>query len=249
MPDDFNPNIPPPKKVSILEQYIMEKLKRFTLVMLVQGYMQMGKSTLVWYLMNDISEKMGKGEWNYKKFCARNLTEFIDMIDKYENELIVFEEASKDISIDTWYDNINHFFNVVMQTQAYKHNLVCLVFPHSASISNRQKYFIKLGLEVVDRIDTEDCHATVFRPTLYSRNFWRLDENDLHYKWWGSCFIKYTKDDLEKSKEYTKWLEEMKQNTMISIKRRLKRAIDKTNEFDYQDIKLLEVAKKCGIEI
>jgi hypothetical protein len=159
--------------------------------------------------------KKYKHEWDYKKFCARNLLEFIEMINKYDNELIVFEEASKDISIDTWFDELNHFFNIILQTQAYKHNLICMVFPHVASISNRQKYFIKLGLELIDKIDEPDCHATVFKPTIYTRNFWRLDENDLHYIWWArSNFIKYDNDDLNKAKDYTVWLEGMKAATM-----------------------------------
>lgn len=230
-------------KMSFLEEWILNKLKNFTLVMLIQGYMQMGKSTLAWYLMNNLSRLRGEGDWDYKKYCARNLNEFIDMIDRYENKLLVYEECSKDISINKWYDDLNHFFNIIMQTQAYKHNLVCLVFPHVASISNRQRYFIQLGLEIVERIDTPDCKATLFRPTLYKRNFWRLDDNDLIYKWWGSSFVKYSEKDLLLASDYTNWLiGTLKKDVMLDIKQKMHKhmeklmpKIEKVEENTYKD--------------
>jgi hypothetical protein len=216
---------------SFLEEYILEKIKKFTLVMLVQGYMQMGKSTFTWYLMDSLSRKKFGVAWDYKKYCARSLEEFIDMIDKYNNKLIVFEEASKDISIQKWYNDMNFFFNVIMQTQAYKHNLVVLVFPHSASISKRQRYFINLGIEILERIDIQNCHATVFKPTIYKRRFWRLDENDLYYQYWNrESFVKYNKKDLKEAGKYTKWLEQtLKQDTMNDIKRMVKERNEKMN--------------------
>lgn len=215
--------------MSFLEDYILEKIKKFTLVVLVQGYMQMGKSTFTWYLMDCLSRKKFGIGWNYKKYCARNLEEFIDMIDKYDNSLIVFEEASKDISISKWYNDMNYFFNIIMQTQAYKHNLIVLVFPHSVSISKRQRYFINLGIEIIDRIDNAEMKATVFRPTLYKRRFWKLDENDLYYQYWNQrSYAKYTKEDLELANEYTTWLEiTLKKEAMNDIKRKLKNSVKK----------------------
>jgi hypothetical protein len=223
--------------LSILEEYILNKTKHFQLVIAVQGYMQMGKSTLVWFLMNKLSKLRGEGEWDFKKYCARDLTEFIDMIDKYEDKLLVYEEASKDISVNKWYDNLNYFFNIIMQTQAYKHNLVTLVFPHVAGISKRQRYFIKLGLEVTERIDTPELKATIFRPTIYTRYFYKLDENDIYYKWWGSCFVKWKEEDLIKAKEYTTWIEQtLKKNTMISIKRKLAKQQRKDDVQNFVDL-------------
>lgn len=223
-------------KPTILEEYILQKIEKFTLVVLVQGYMQMGKSTFVYFLLNNLSiRKFGK-PWNYKKYCARNLKEFIDLIDKNNNKLLVYEEASKDINISRWYNDLNLFFNVIMQTQAYKHNLVVLVFPHSASISKQQKYFINLGIEIVRRIDNIKCQAVVIKPTIYRRNFWKLDDNDLKYKWWGMSFVKYHKEDLDGSKKYTEWLEAtLKKDVMTDIKRRLKRQIkkDEFQEHEY----------------
>jgi hypothetical protein len=72
-------------------------------------------------------------------------------------------------------------------------------------------------LERIDELDT-NTFATRYKPTIYYRDFWRLEEHDLKYLWWNAIhFAKYTKEDLEKTKEYTKWLEEMKKDTMKDI--------------------------------
>lgn len=217
---------------TILEDYILNKIKKYTLVMLIQGETQTGKSTLVHFLMNNLSLYKFGIEWDYKKFCARNLVEFVNMVNTYDNQLLVFEEATKDISIDSWYDKYNHLFNVLLQTQGYKHNLLVLVFPSAMQLSNRNKYFIKLGLTVLERIDEPDTNtfATRYKPTIYYRDFWRLEEHDLKYLWWNAVhFAKYTKEDLEKTKEYTKWLEEMKKDTMKDIINEL-RQYERKNE-------------------
>lgn len=208
---------------SFLENFLLEKMSKYTYVVLVQGPMQTGKSLFTWYLMNCLSKRRFNEPWDFKKYCARNLDEFIDLIDKYNGRLLVYEEASKDISIDRFYDDLNHFFNIIMQTQAYKHNLIFMVFPHSAAISNRQKYFINMGLEVERRIDEPECKATLVKPTIYKRDFWRLEEHDLKYKWWGKVFAKYTEKDIKDSEAYTDWLiSTLKTDVMKEIKRKMR---------------------------
>lgn len=217
--------------MNVLEEYLLKKIEGYTIVLLVQGYMQTGKSTLVNFLMNNLSRHKFGCDWDFKKYCARNLKEFIDMIDKYNDKLLVYEEASKDISIDKWYDNLNHFFNIIMQTQAYKHNLIVLVFPHSASISKRQRYFINVGIEVVRKIDTPTLKATVFKPTIYRRRFMKLDDNDLYCLPFGNKFTmycKYDKESMKKAKEYTNWLEEtLKSDVIKDIKIKLEKEMRK----------------------
>jgi hypothetical protein len=155
------------------------------------------------------------------------------MIDKYNDKLLVFEEASKDISISKWYNDMNHFFNVIMQTQAYKHNLIVLVYPHSVAISKRQRYFINCGIEVTQRIDRPGLKAVILKPTLYRRSFYKLDEDDLYSLPLGSrrMFIKYNDKDLQKANEYTTWLEQtLKKDTINKIKRQLKQRREKIED-------------------
>lgn len=231
---------------SFLEEFLLEKMSKYTYVVLVQGGPQMGKSLFTWYLVNCLSMKKFGEAWDYEKYCARNLEEFVDMIDKFNERILVFEEASKDISIDRFYDDLNHFFNMIMQTQGYKHNLIFLVFPHSCAISNRQKYFINMGLEVVQRIEEQNCKATVVKPTVYKREFWKLEDHDIRYKWWGKSFIKYSEEDIKKSKEYTDWIiSTLKCDVMKDIKCKIKRRKDRekalNNEnFEYNGVIMLK---------
>lgn len=226
--------------VTVLEEILLSKLGKFTYVVLVQGYMQMGKSTFVKFLCDKLSMQRFGCYWDHKKYCARNLEEFINLIDKYNDKIIVYEEASREIHVSRHYSDLNLFFNVLMQTQAYKHNLIFLVFPHSASISKQQRYFINLGLEVSDKIDEPDCKASVVRPTKYSRTFWKLDENDMRYKWWGKCYVRYDKDleGLQRCKDYTTWLEEtLKTDVMKDLQVKIKRSRKTTKQKIKEDIK------------
>jgi hypothetical protein len=212
------------KKYTVLEDYIYNKGLKFNLVILVQGDTQLGKSTVVQYLLDCLSLRKFKHLWDYKKYCARSFEEFLAMVSKYNNALIVYEEASKDVSIDSYWSDLNHFFNVVLQTQGYKHNTYVLVMPSSLGISKRQRRYIKLGLEVIQRIEEPGLHASVIRPTIYKRTYWKLDTEKLSYKFLPISFIIYSPKDLARSKEYTAWLEGMKVDTMRNINREFKRS-------------------------
>ena len=208
-------------KNTFIEDYILNKIKQFTLVVLVQGEMQMGKSTFVRYLMENLSKLKFNKSWNYKEFCARNFEEFVRLVDKYDNQLIVFEEASKDISVDKWFNDLNFFFNIILQTQAYKHNLYIIVFPWSLGVSKRQRRFIKLGIEVIEK--NEEYKWVLLKPTIYSRTYWRLDDDDIQYYFPRFFDIKYSENDLKMCKEYTDWLiETLKKETMKDIKKQIK---------------------------
>jgi len=211
-------------KRAILIEYIFNKSKCYTITSLIQGETQKGKSTSAWKI-NDILSRRRFGEpWDWTKYCARSLEEFVDIFDKSENRFIVYEEASKDINVATWYDLMNKLFNILLQTQAYKHNSVMIVMPQSLGISKRQRRFINLGMEVVKKIDTEKLKATLLKPTIYKRTYWKLDEDDLRYVFLPMTYIKYTEEDLAKSREYTQWLiDTLKADVMADIKRQLKK--------------------------
>jgi hypothetical protein len=170
--------------------------------------------------MNNLSLYKYGEKWDYEKYCARDLLEFVRMVKDYDDRFIVFEEATKDISIDTWYDKYNHFFNVLLQTQAYKHNLIVIVFPSAMQLGNRNKYFIKLGINIVDKVIEPEYnnYATIYEPTIYKRDFKKLEEHDLYRLWWGKHhFIKYSLEDLKECENYIKWLKGMKKDTMNDI--------------------------------
>lgn len=178
------------------------------------------------------------------------MEEFIDILDKSNNKFIVFEEAVRELNVSRWYNDMNLFFNTILQTQGYKHNIIFLVFPHSASISKQQRYFINMGIEVVSKIDQPLMKATIFKPTIYKRRFYKLDDNDIYYKYWcHQAYVKYDNQELRKAKEYTDWLEgSLKKDVMKDIKKRMKDSKMTTGQKIMQDIKLDFVSEKNDIE-
>lgn len=212
------------KKYTVVEDYIYNKSLRYNLVVLIQGETQTGKSTATQYLMDCISLRKYGHLWDYKKYCSKSFETFIEMVDKFNNQLIVYEEASKDIDIATYWSNLNRFFNLILQTQGYKHNVYILVMPSSLGISKRQRRYIKLGIETIMRIEEPNCKATVLRPTIYKRSYWKLDFEKLSYKFPPRFFIRYNPVDLKRAKEYTDWLEGVKHDFMKEIKREYKKS-------------------------
>jgi hypothetical protein len=244
--NDFNPNIPPPQEKSILEDYILNKIKDYTLVTLVQGETQTGKSTFVKYLMDNLNLYKYGEKWDYEKYCAKNLLEFVKILKKSENRFVVFEEATKDVSIDSWYDKYNHFFNVLLQTQGFRHNLIVIVFPSAMQLSNRNKYFIKLGITIENKIiePETNTYATVYSPTIYKRDFKKLEEHDIYPFWWGRThFVKYSPQDLIDCKKYIDWLIPMKEQTMDEIEK----GIEELTRQDERKPKCFYCGSKVGL--
>lgn len=209
--------------MSVLLDYLYNKSLTYTVSCLIQGETQKGKSTAAWYIAITLHKKRYNEKWDFNKYCARSLEEFIDIFDKYDHSFIVYEEASKDLDVARWYDTMNRLFNILLQTQAYKHNLVIIVMPMSLGISKRQRRFINIGIEVIKKIDTDRVKATVLKPTIYKRTFWKLDDEALSYKFLPITYIKYTKEEFEASREYTNWLiETLKKDVMNDIKRTIR---------------------------
>lgn len=230
-------------KYSVLEDYIYNRGLKTNLVILVQGETQSGKSTATQYLMDCLSlRKFGK-LWDYTEFCAKSFETFMDMVDKYNDKLIVYEEASKDIDINTYWDNLNRFFNLILQTQGYKHNTYVLVMPSSLGISKRQRRYIKLGIEVMYRIDEPGLHATVIKPTIYKRTYWKLDYEKLSYKFPPISYIVYTPKDLARAREYTDYLEGVKKDFMREIKREFRKQKKKAQRKAARSFEKLRRAK------
>lgn len=193
------------RQKTFLEDYILEKTNNYTVIGITQGEPQIGKSTFNHFFMSNLHKLKYNEKWDKTRFCGRSLLEFSEIVKQYSNGyFITYEEPETDVSIDNWYDDFNHAFNLIVSTQGYKHNFYNLVLPASAQLSNRQRYFIKLGIEILTKIP--ELKRVVFRPTLYSRTFWRLDSNDLRYHFPPVSFIDYSEEDLKEAGEYTDWI-------------------------------------------
>lgn len=211
----FNPSLKPQKLTSI-ESYLVNKSKSYAILGLIQGEMQIGKSTLLWMLANNISLLKDGVEWDYKKYCARSFNEFLDMVDRYDNKILAVEEAGRTFNISTWYDQVNKLMNLLITTQAYKHNIYILVLPCGLGLPNAHRRFVNIGIEVLKR--WEALNMVSFRATVYKRRYWKLIEDDIWYNWLPTVYHIYNGEELRKATEFTDWLIEFKKDIMSEIK-------------------------------
>ena len=199
-----------------LEDYLLFQSQSMPLFCLIHGGVQKGKSTLFFTIANNISLLRDNEEWDYEKYCARSLDELMLMVSKYDNKILGYEEAQREISTTSWYDKFSQLFSLLIETQGYKKNIIFMVQPCGLTIPNRQRRMINLGIEVVKK--NEKQKKCLFRTTVYDFQNWRLDESFIWYNHYlGFTVMNYDDDQLNKAKQYTNWLIEAKQIIMNDL--------------------------------
>lgn len=209
-----------------LEDYLVYQSQTMPIFALIHGGVQKGKSTLFYTLANNISlEKSDyKEEWDYEKYCARSLDELMEMVRKYDNKVLGYEEAQREINTNTWYDKFSQLFALLLETQGYKKNLIFMVQPCGMTIPNRHRRMINVGIEVLKK--NEKTKSVLFRNTVYDFQNWRLDESFIWYNHLlGFTRMTYDDEQLRKAKEYTNWLIKAKEVILDNL-------IDRTKNLD-----------------
>ncbi len=199
-----------------LEDWLVYNHKTMPIFAIIHGGVQKGKSTLFYTLANNITILEAKEEWDYKKYCARNLPELIEMVRKYDNAVLGYEETTRELSTVKWYSDFNTLCAEMLETQGYKKNIIFFVQPVGMTIPNRQRRMINIGLEVLQK--DERRKSVMWRNTVYEFQNWRLDESFIWYNHLlGINVMTYTHGQLTRAKEFTNWLIEAKKVIMDSI--------------------------------
>jgi hypothetical protein len=210
--------------------YLIQRSYKYSPIAIFTGNTQVGKSTVSYYLANRISKIKDKKNWDYTKFCCQDLNQFINAVDKYDNEIIVIEEAGFQLSSKEWYSQENIIFNKIMQTQAYKHNIYFLVLPYACGIAKDHRRMIDFLIWV--RRKYTNLKISLNFPVLIKKQFWKLDESDYKPFFFPKMMIKYKPEVLQKANEYTTWLVDFKKVIMENIKK------------DRNKVKFIEKIKK-----
>lgn len=206
-----------------LEDYLIFQNETMPIFALIHGGVQKGKSTLFFTLANNITliKSDYKEEWDYEKYCARSLDELMEMVQKYDNKVLGYEEAQREINTQNWYDKFSQLFGLLLETQGYKKNLIFMVQPCGLTIPNRHRRMINVGIEVLKK--NERTKSCLFRNTVYDFQNWRLDESFIWYNHLlGLNTITYNDEQIEKAKKYTNWLIKAKEIIMADLVERTK---------------------------
>lgn len=203
-------------KIPISLRYLIHQSERYSPIVLIQGNMQTGKSTMLKVFSDIISQEKFKIDWDYKKYCAKSFDELIEYVDKYDDSIIAIEEAGFQLSAMEWYSKSNNLFDKIMQTQAYKHNIYFIVLPHSLGVAKAHRRLVDMTFIVKRKI--ENKRRTLIYPVIFRKIYWRLDETGYKPVFLPQIIVKLNQEQLDKAKEFTNWLIEFKKDIMKDIK-------------------------------
>ena len=201
---------------------ICNRSKIFSLIILVNGHGQVGKSTAIFYMANRIKQ-IQQGikrknatwkEWDYKKFTTQTAQQFVQLWDENESEVLAMEEAGKQMDYMEWFSTMSKVFNQTSNTQGLKHNICFLITPHAVDIVKRQRELVDFKIWVRKRIDV--ARICIVRPR-YIKIDYLKDKYKLGYV--HDWIIKYPKPCLAEATKFTEWLKIYKSDIMDDIKR------------------------------
>lgn len=145
---------------SLLIQYLRNQLKRgFSPVCLVVGRQRTGKTWLAMKIAHTLDPS-----WTGELMTFK-IENFVDIYNKYNKKVIILDEAG--VTLDP-YEHATiqqRVYNHIIQTQAYKQNIVFLVLPFASEIGKQHRKHVDLIIEVLGR--------GVYK--LYRTRSWRSD--------------------------------------------------------------------------
>lgn len=210
-------------EVDILRS-IYNRSNKFSLVVLVGGHSQSGKTTLVWYLCNRLCQLRRYGykaldplascntwrEWDWKKYSATDAQSFVKIWNNNENAVMTLSEASTSMYYMDWMNVMSRVFNSTTTVLGKQHNICFIDTVMESELMKKARQKIDYRIELHRREDWHNgCNI---------RSGWTLIDY-LGMKWMlirnNEWNLEYTKKMLLLSKEYTQYVSDtQKQNEM-----------------------------------
>ena len=188
---------------------VVNKSRKYSVIILWNGHSQSGKTTGKWYFANRILQiKKGQfscydkrntwHEWDGKRYSATNAYEFVDLWDKNEDAVITLEESGESLNYLEWYSVMAKVFASTTRTQGLKRNICILDTVMSTDIQKHNKENIDFRMWTYKRYD--ETRTSIVRcgwvEIDYLKDRWRL-------RWLPNWIIHYTPKMLTIAKNYT----------------------------------------------
>lgn len=203
-------------EVEILKS-IFNKSNKYSIVVLVGGHSQAGKTTLIWYMCNRIAQLRRYGyralnplascntwrEWDGKAFSATNAQEFVQIWNQNTDAIMTLSEASTTLYYADWMNVMSRVFNSTTTVLGRQHNICFLDTVFEAEIMKKARAKIDYRIELHKR-DDYNRRAEV-------RSGWSLIDY-LGMRWMlirnNTWNVYYTKRMLTMANAYTDWIGE-----------------------------------------
>ncbi|GAG71881.1 unnamed protein product [marine sediment metagenome] len=184
-----------------------------SIIVLVNGHGQIGKSTVIHYLANRLKQiqkgipfkKATWNEWDWKRFNSQDPRQFVQLWDENENEVLALEEAGEQMNYLEWYGIMSRVFSSTTNTQGLKKNICFLVTPRSKDITKHNRENVDFRVWVRRR---DDIRRTAGVRPRYVRIDYLKDKYRLG--WIRDYNIKYSKRSLREAKRFTDHLKTYK---------------------------------------
>ena len=204
---------------------IINKSRKYSLIILVNGHSQVGKTTFIRHIANRIiqikkyrrfntySPDNTWREWDEREFTARNPYEFVNIWDKNNNAVLTLAEAGETLHYLEWFSVMARVFASVTRVQGLKRNICFLDTVMSTDIQKHNKENIDFRIWVWKRFDWQRrCIIRNYWVEIdYAKDKWRL-------RWLPNWDFQYTKKELMLSKNYVDWIAEFKEDIMAKSK-------------------------------
>lgn len=191
---------------------IVNRSRKYSVMVLVNGHSQSGKTTFIHHIANRICQiKAGRlsqwdsrntwKEWEARKFSATNAYEFVDLWDKYNNSVLTLSEAGESLNYLEWFSVMAKVFASTTRTQGLKKNICFLDTVMATDIQKHNKENLDFRIWVAKRYDeARICITRNYWVEIdYAKDKWRL-------RWLPNWIVHYTKKELRIAKEYTDWI-------------------------------------------
>jgi hypothetical protein len=190
---------------------------KYSLIMLIGGHSQSGKTTLVWYLANRIMQLRKYGykaldpfascntwrEWDGRKFSATTPQEFVKIWNNNEDAVLTLSEASTTLYYMDWMSVMSRVFNSTTTVLGKQHNICFLDTVMESELMQKARDKIDYRIELHRRND--------FNKTANVRSGWTLIDY-LGMKWMlirnNEWNCHYSHKMLLMAKQYTDWIAE-----------------------------------------
>jgi hypothetical protein len=150
---------------TLLLQYIRnERRNGYSPIIEVVGRQRKGKTLTAMRLGYELDGAAFKIEEQLKV----NAIDVIRAYDKFNGRTIIYDEVGKDLDVYRAMDDINRAISHVIQSQAYKTNVLLLVLPFASDLGKSHRKHVNAVIYVYAR----GCYR------LYSTYSWHADIND-----------------------------------------------------------------------
>lgn len=203
--------------VDILRMMI-NKSRKYSIVILVNGHGQVGKTTFIRHIANRIMQiKKHKrlnpydpdntwNEWDDRKFTATNAYEFVKIWNENNDAVLTLAEASETLNYLDWYSIMGKVFDSTTTTQGLKRNICFLDTCFSMDLMKHAREKIDFRIWVYKRYD-------YFRKCI-TRNYWveiNYAKDKWRLRWLPNWEFQYEERELLLANRYTNWIAEFKE--------------------------------------